>query len=93
LIALNSLNWVYCVPPSASKVTLGKKFAREAPITSLAAAVASSACATSGRRRNTSAGAAPGGLGNGRRLEDCETENDAAAFPISAAMDFPKSYD
>jgi hypothetical protein len=38
LIALNSLNWVSCVPPSASKVTLGKKFAREAPITSLAAA-------------------------------------------------------
>ena len=69
---------------------LGKKLAREAPTSSLAAAVCRSACAISGRRRNSSAGAARGGFGKGSRFEDRATENEAAALPTSAAMEFSR---
>ena len=63
LFASKSLKLVSWVPPSASKVSFGKKLARDAPINSLAAAVSRSPSATSGRLRNTSAGTARGGRG------------------------------
>ena len=81
------MSWV---PPSAIRVNLGKKFARATPISSLAAAVRRSLSATSGRRRNTSAGTARGRLGNGSGPDECGTENDAAALPTKAAMEFSR---
>src|SRR3984885_14045716 len=90
LIASKSLSLVSWVPPSASKVSFGKKLARDAPINSLAAAVSRSLSATSGRLRNTSAGTARGGLGAESRLEDRETENAAAALPTSAGRELSR---